>query len=184
MIVYMIRNKINGKMYIGLDRKDNKYRWKDHIRHSKKNPIQLIDKKIAQYGLNNFEYVELCKCKTISELKEKEKHFIKEFDTMVYNKKGYNLTSGGDGCFNFKMPLNKIHKGKNHYMYGKKHSKETNEKRSQSMKKHRANSINPFTLQKVRKKLSEIAKQRVGKSNPNYKHGKRCGISAKYNNKI
>jgi len=57
-VIYLIRNKINNKIYVGFDRFNNQFRWKDHIRHSKNNPIQLIDKKIKEYGLESFEYKE------------------------------------------------------------------------------------------------------------------------------
>lgn len=175
-IVYLITNALNNKKYVGLDR--NNTRWKEHLRRSRKNnPIQLIDRKIKQYGENNFNYKILCWCKTIYQLKKYEKFYIKLYDSLVINKRGYNLTEGGDGCKGFKMPIEKIRKGKLHHMFGKKQSKESNEKRSQKMKEVRKNTVNPFTLPHVRKILSNIAKNRTGSKNTNYKHGKRTGVN-------
>lgn len=76
-VIYLIRNKINGKKYIGIDRTNYQIRWKDHIRHSKKNAIQLIDKKISEYGLNNFEYKEIYRINSLKKLKQKEKYYLK-----------------------------------------------------------------------------------------------------------
>lgn len=176
MIVYLITNLKNGKRYVGLDRNKTK-RWPDHLRRSKlPKPVQLIDRKIAQHGRDNFMYEVLCECLTIEELKEREVYYIATLDTFVGNGKGYNLTLGGDGCVGFKMPEEKINKGEKHYMFGKKQPEETNRKRSETMKKVRANTVNPFTTPDVRRKVSEAAKKRTGKLNPNYKHGKRMKI--------
>jgi group I intron endonuclease len=178
-VIYLITNLLNGKKYIGLDVKNYQNRWKDHIRCSKEdNPKQLIDRKIRQYGLGNFEYKELFKSENIEELKEKEMFFIAFFDTLVYNRKGYNLTSGGDGCKNFKMPFDKIHKGAKHYMFGKKQPLESNIKRRETMRKVRKQQPNPFTFPEGRKKISELAKMRKGMLNPNFKHGRR--VNGKY----
>jgi group I intron endonuclease len=177
-IIYCITNLITNKKYIGIQMKNNQERWKDHIRHSKKNPSQLIDKKIAEYGLENFVYEEIFRTENINELKKKEQYFIKEFDTLVYNKKGYNLTSGGDGCVGFKMPFYKIHRGENHYLFGKHLSKEERNKRKMSMIGKNIGEKNGSKKPEVRLKISEKAKLRVGLLNPNYKHGRR--IDGKY----
>jgi len=173
-IIYCITNLINGKKYVGLDRNNARDRWKQHIRRSKgNNPKQLIDRKIRQYGLEKFKYEELFKSDNLEELKEREKYLIAFFNTLVYSGKGYNLTSGGDGCEGFKMPLNRIHKGENHYMFGKKQSLESNLKRQKTMREVRKKTVNPFTLPEVRRKISEFAKLRVGVLSPNYRHGRR-----------
>ena len=173
MIIYLIENKKNGKKYVGLSRYKNGIRWRDHVRRSKKEkPHQLIDRKIKEYGLDNFEYSVICERATIEELKEKEIHYISKLSTYVGTGKGYNLTFGGDGCFGFKMTPEQIAKmsGKNNHVYGKSHTEESNIKRSNTMKEHRKNSVNPFTLPAVRKVVSEYAKRRIGKLNSNYRH--------------
>ena len=93
-IVYCLTNVTNDKKYIGISLYDK--RLKDHIRRSKlEKPIQLIDKKIKQYGVRRFvfEIIERCDNEL---LKEKEIYYISKYDTIVMNKKGYNLTYGGD----------------------------------------------------------------------------------------
>ncbi|GAH34417.1 unnamed protein product [marine sediment metagenome] len=179
MIVYLIRNKINGKCYVGLDRNNNK-RWPGHLRRSKlPKPKQLIDRKIKQYGTSNFEYQTLKECNSIEDLKQWEVEYIKQFNSYVGNEAGYNLTLGGDGCFGFKMTQRQIEKNKgvNHYMHGKKQSLESNIKRSLSLKGKNAGDKNVFKRPEVRKKVSEFAKTRIGILNPNYRHGQRCKVS-------
>ncbi len=181
MIVYLIRNKLNGKCYIGLDRHNGNKRWKDHLRRSRlPSQIQLIDRKIKEYGEGNFEYQVLCECQTIRELKEQEVCFIKRYNSFVGNGHGYNLTLGGDGCFGFKMTQKQIarNKGGNHYFYGKKRTDEMKRQISLSMKGQNAGDNNVFKRPEIRAQLSELAKARIGKLNPNYRHGQRCGVNA------
>tara|TARA_Y100000310_G_scaffold132500_1_gene131516 strand:- start:311 stop:847 length:537 start_codon:yes stop_codon:yes gene_type:complete len=174
-IVYLITNKINGKGYVGMTTMGDS-RWKDHIRQSRKDvPLQLVDIKIKEYGIDNFDYEILEECKSWEELQKREIHWIDKLDTFVGNNGGYNKTLGGGGAHGFKMPVGKIQR----YWLGKKHSKKSNEKRSVAMKKYRANSVNPFTTERVRKKLSDVAKTRTGQKNGNYKHGNWVGVNKK-----
>ena len=173
MIIYKITNLINNKTYVGLDRNKNNSRWKQHKRRSKEsNPIQLIDRKIKQYGLQNFQYIILEKCNSIQELKNREIYYIKIHNSFVGNGEGYNLTYGGDGCQGFKMTQEQIAKnsGKNHYFFGKKRSKTEKLQISIAMKGKNVGDKNPFKLLSVRKKISEYAKKRIGKLNSNFKH--------------
>lgn len=174
MVIYLITNTKNGKRYVGLDRTPFQRRWKDHLRHAQVDAVQLIDRKIAEHGVEHFTYEEISTTDNIETLKAQEQRWIKELNTYVGNGKGYNLTLGGDGCLGFKMPPDKIRKGKSHYMHGKKQSAESNRKRSEAMKRVRAMTVNPFTLPEVRAKVSAHAKTRTGITNPNYRNGTRC----------
>lgn len=169
-VIYLLINKLNDKKYVGLDRYENK-RIKDHLRRSKEShPIQLIDKKIKEYGFNNFEYCVLAETNDIEELKKLEQYYILRLNTYVGNKCGYNLTLGGDGCVGFSMPEDKIHKGPNHYMFGKHWSEsEKNKRRIGMIGKNKGRKLS----QDAKNKISEKAKLRVRTLNPNYKHGRR-----------
>lgn len=176
-VIYVITNKKNGKKYVGLDRTDFQRRWKDHLRHACSDAVQLIDRKIAEYGAENFTYEEIFRAVELEELKESEKEHIRKLGTFVEYGNGYNRTLGGDGCEGFKMPSEKVHRGSGHYMFGRKQSPESNQKRSDAMKRVRAKTVNPFTTPEVRAKVSAHAKQRLGKRNPNYRNGNRCKSS-------
>jgi len=86
MIVYQIKNKINGKSYIGQHSSDEL--------GSYYGSGKLIKKAIQKYGVENFERIILEKCSSKEELNEREKYWIRKNNTIS---NGYNLTEGGTG---------------------------------------------------------------------------------------
>lgn len=100
--IYLIRNKINNKVYIGLS-VDIEERWQHHRslylkkdnNKEKNKPLYLAFNK---YGIENFDFQILEEC-SISELSEREKYYIKLYDCCILDgrNKGYNLTRGGEG---------------------------------------------------------------------------------------
>lgn len=94
--IYCITNKINNKKYIGLS-KDIYRRWGEHKRvpfcsTSREYNYPLYNA-IRKYGLENFSFVILEECDDLKLLKEKEKKWIKYYDSI---NNGYNLTEGGE----------------------------------------------------------------------------------------
>ena len=87
--IYKVTNKINGKVYIGQS-VDIGRRWRQHM--TAEDDI-YFHKAIQKYGVENFEWEVIEKCKK-SELDERESYWIEYYDS--YNK-GYNCTKGGDG---------------------------------------------------------------------------------------
>lgn len=95
--IYMITNKINNKKYIGQSINIEK-RWKDHIKMSlTDNSNNHFYSAIKKYGINNFNFSILEKCKK-EELNIREKYWINFYQTTDRNK-GYNATSGGDSHY-------------------------------------------------------------------------------------
>ena len=86
MIIYEIKNKINGKVYIGQHSSDELGTYWGSGK--------LIKRAIKKYGFENFERFILEKCSTKEELNEREKYWIIEKDSI---NSGYNLTEGGTG---------------------------------------------------------------------------------------
>lgn len=86
MIIYEIKNKINGKSYIG---QHSSNELGSYLGSGK-----LIKRAIEKYGIENFERTILEKCSNKEELNERERYWIKEKDTITT---GYNLTEGGTG---------------------------------------------------------------------------------------
>ena len=87
--IYKVTNKINGKVYIGQS-VDIGRRWRQHM--TAKDDI-YFHKAIQKYGIENFEWEVIEKCKK-SELDERESYWIEYYDSF---NKGYNCTKGGDG---------------------------------------------------------------------------------------
>lgn len=128
--IYGIRNKLNGKWYIGQTRrKDIRHRWLEHrtldVCKSKQTKINRAMKK---HGLQNFDFNIICICFDEA-LDEMEKIYVAKYDS--FGPRGYNLTAGGrDGkrSEEFKnMQSEKfkkagINKGTDNPMHGRKHT--------------------------------------------------------------
>ena len=100
--VYKVTNKENGKIYIGITSQGVTTRWFKHCSDGLYGNSNFpIHNAIRKYGKDNFqvEVIEVIENdKGYNFLKEREKYWIKEFDS--YNREvGYNLTLGGDGTF-------------------------------------------------------------------------------------
>lgn len=104
--IYMIRNKINGKVYIGQALKytgrvqlkwGTNGRWKSHIREAfqenAKDHCVHLNNALRFYGVEAFEVSTLCECMTTDEMNEKEAEYIELHNAMHPN--GYNLNYGG-----------------------------------------------------------------------------------------
>lgn len=88
MIVYKITNLENGKIYVGQTRRTLEERFKEHCQAD-----SAIGRAIRKHGKEKFKCEILETCKTLEELNEREKFWIKTFDCMI--PKGYNKTDGG-----------------------------------------------------------------------------------------
>jgi group I intron endonuclease len=133
--VYGVRNKCNGKRYIGQTKQQKpEKRWKGHICDSKRlDKNCILYAAMRKYGIENFEFEVLAQCKTQEDLDECEKTLIKQYNTCVLDKDnwGYNMTRGGQG-----RPEGLIRKserekqkrnnsGEKNPMHGRKQSPET-----------------------------------------------------------
>ena len=145
--IYMIKNKIDGKMYVGQAVNIEK-RW---TKHCGGYYDTYIDRAIKKYGKDNFELIVLRECEKDSDLLNKlEKHYIKKYNTFE-DKNHYNLTPGGD--FNpSKLP--EVRKKMSEARKGTHHSQETRKKMSETHK-------GKIFTQEHRKNLSEANKGRV-----------------------
>ena len=85
--IYQLKNKVNGKIYIGQSR-DIYDRWTRHkntafYKNGKDYDI-LLYKAIRKYGWDNFEKTILETC-TQEELDEKEQYYIEKFKSYDTN---------------------------------------------------------------------------------------------------
>lgn len=102
--VYYIKNKINGKMYIG-QTIHFKRRKRQHF--NREETCSALKRAFDKYGINNFEMLPIVTFKAINYkvckavLNELEKFYIAKYDTY---KNGYNSTTGGDGTPNIPRP--------------------------------------------------------------------------------
>lgn len=92
--IYIIRNTINSKVYIGQTKVSLKLRFQNHLSAARNNKDYVIGKAIRKYGEENF-YIELLEECTIEELNDREKYWISYFNS-TDNKFGYNMSIGGN----------------------------------------------------------------------------------------
>ena len=178
--IYILKNKINNKCYVGQTIQKINSRISQHVCWANNGGKQLISYAIKKYGIKNFE-IETIACSDEQEnLNRLECDIIQKFNSMVPF--GYNLKDGGHyGKYSeeSKLKMSKAHKGvnlskehrknigkslkgkcagKNHWAYGKKLSDETKKKMSESRmgRKH---------SESTKKKLSD---GKMGSKNPMY----------------
>lgn len=158
--IYMYTNKINWKRYVGQTNDFNR-RHKEHISSSynEKRKYQYnypFHRAIRKYGIENFKIQILAEnILTQEKMNEYEIFFIKRYNTLANNKKGYNVASGGlngnafagkteEEMNEWKQKISEAHKGKNHCEEtkqkiseshkGKKFSEESKQKMSEAKK--------------------------------------------------
>lgn len=90
--IYVIKNNINNKVYIG-QTITPRIRFNAHKNAARKNSPLLIHQAMRRYGVNNF-YFEILESQ-IEDYDEKEKYYIKMYNSFMPN--GYNMTEGGGG---------------------------------------------------------------------------------------
>ena len=122
-IIYMHRNKINNKVYIGQTCQDPSKRWdngKGYITSPK------FYKAIQKYGWDNFQHIILYTNLTLDEANLKEKELISQYKSNEDNF-GYNITSGGKNFRHSEETKQKIGEANSKSLKGKHWSKHQHE---------------------------------------------------------
>lgn len=93
--IYLIRNLVNGKGYVGQTIQTVPKRWIAHkscATHDRGNAVHAAMRK---YGTENFTCNEVVSCDSLL-LNDLERHYIKFYGTFAPTGHGYNLTEGGE----------------------------------------------------------------------------------------
>lgn len=91
--IYIIRNTVNSKVYIGQTRTSVDQRWKEHLRHARYGD-QIINRAMKKYGVDKF-YIETLEICDVELLDEREMYYIDLYDS-TDKFKGYNVSIGGN----------------------------------------------------------------------------------------
>jgi group I intron endonuclease len=100
--VYIATNKTNKKSYIGKTiglLESRKYHHEFDSENGNVKRSHYFHKAIRKYGSDNFEWGILFESENDNELCEKEKYYIKLYNS--HGTEGYNLTDGGEGTVGF-----------------------------------------------------------------------------------
>ena len=97
--IYLITNVANNKGYVGVTTKTLKKRFQQHCWDGQRRTRLVIHHAIKKYGKANFkiELLEELPDTTEEALFLREAHYIKEYDTLIDNGRGYNMAEYGGG---------------------------------------------------------------------------------------
>ncbi len=109
--IYIIKNKINDKVYIGQTKGTINKRWNGHKSRANKGSNLVIHSAMRLHGIENFN-IELLECvETLEEANKKEFELVNQFNSKCPN--GYNMVDGGNVEFlNATEPKSIQHKQK------------------------------------------------------------------------
>ena len=102
MQLYLVRNLINGKGYIGITKQKLYRRWSKHVTGGAKGEGFALAKAIHKYGVEQFTCTVLAEASTYEALRQLERDAIQEYNTFAPTGHGYNLTLGGEGALGAK----------------------------------------------------------------------------------
>jgi group I intron endonuclease len=175
----MIKNKINGKMYIGQTCKDDiNIRWKRHKQRRNSNECPNLYKAFRKYGIDTFDFKIICICfdKACDDL---EIHYISKYNTISPN--GYNLDGGGHinkvVHEDTRKKISEALTGKKHSyeriqkmrlaLIGFKHTEESKKKMSESRKGIKMSEQTKLNMSNGQKghAVTEYTKQQVADAN-------------------
>lgn len=183
--VYIHKNKINNKAYIGITSNDVKKRWKNGNGYKNNKHFHAS---IQKYGWDNFEHIIWQDNLSKNKAQEMEILLIALFDTTNPNN-GYNSSTGGEGSNGVKRSketkeklrknaIERFSNPENNPMFGKQHSDEAKRKMSLTRQGMYDGNKNPMygrtwwndstpqeKIDEWKRKKSEAAS---GDRNPNY----------------
>lgn len=90
--IYIIRNTVNSKVYIGQTKVSVQTRWQEHLRHARYGD-QVINKAMRKYGIDKF-YIETLEICSLDAIDYREMYYIDLYDS-TDKSKGYNVSIGG-----------------------------------------------------------------------------------------
>jgi group I intron endonuclease len=207
--IYLVKNKINGKVYVGKTQLSPEARFRQHCRDAFGKRAYYFQKAIKKYGADNFEITLLDVCDTSDKANKSEVYYIAKYDSKN-NEIGYNLTNGGDGVAGRKKSeaeieairqwmlersaiISKANSGKNNGNYGKpepmssriakgkkiSETKLTKPSRHIKLSDETKNKLRSISLNRLSEKISDDIKDEIVVA---YKTGKfvKRDLSEKY----
>lgn len=159
----MARNRVNGKLYVGLTSHGVEKRRAWHRNVALRKPKSVFEHAVKKYGIDSFDFTVVQECNSRLLLNQAERWWIACLDTLVH--KGYNRDIGGSGGFEWSA---ESRKKVSERMKGWNPSPETREKlrwaathkSAATREKLRIASTGKKHSEGVRARLSEKAKLR------------------------
>lgn len=107
-LIYLARNIVNGKCYVGQTAQTLSKRRNQHINNAGNGSTMMFHEAIRKYGIDNFEWEILDSCSDSKIVDSLESLYIAKYDTFGEN--GYNATINGQGSGRIKRnpPLRNV----------------------------------------------------------------------------
>lgn len=169
--IYLVRNKTNGKGYVGMTSGTLEQRKSVHVGHAKsldKTVHTAFIRALRKYGVDSFSWRVLIHEDDLTKLGDLERKYIKKHRTR--SPLGYNLTDGGEGNFGW-IPSKETREKLSKAFKGKKHTSERIEKMRKALKgrpipERRGVPLSPEHREKIRvalkgRKLPEEVKAKI-----------------------
>lgn len=156
--IYIHRNKINNKAYIGQTSQSVADRWG---RGSTYKPCPHFYRAIQKYGWDSFEHIVWATGLTLEQANQMEEHLIALFDT-TNPAWGYNVKKGGNNHSHSeetKRKLSEAAKNRNDEWREKQRQSHLGIKYSEEICEKRRKAVYCVELDKVFKSQSEAAKE-------------------------
>lgn len=128
--VYVHRNIINGKRYVGITSQKPEYRWNNGNGYRSN---KYFTSAIEKYGWDSFEHCVLYDFLTEKEAKSLEKKYITLWNTRD-REYGYNITEGGESTSGF-VPSKELREKWSKIRTGQKRSEETKRKLAEASRR-------------------------------------------------
>jgi group I intron endonuclease len=110
MIIYLVKNSVNGKSYVGQTIKPLKARWLQHLRDARNGSHYELHRAIRECGERSFECRVLAKADSTDQLKVLEEVHIREHNALSPN--GYNVYRSGRDCELVREKIGIAHTGR------------------------------------------------------------------------
>ena len=136
MLVYIYRNLLNNKVYVGKTAFSLRKRHNEHLAMARYRDKNYFHNALRKHGEKSFERCVVSYASSPEELDKMEAYFIRRYRANEPGH-GYNLTLGGDGCIpneTVRAKLRAARKGKPSPSKGKKWSAESRRRKSESLK--------------------------------------------------
>lgn len=108
--IYIIKNTVNNKLYIGQTKQTLRKRFIGHKNKSNNGSKPAIHCAMRLHGIENFNIELHYECETLEEVNQKEIDCIKQFNSIAPN--GYNILEGGNCVPHNVVPFTIQHKNK------------------------------------------------------------------------
>jgi len=153
MLVYIYRNLLNNKVYVGKTVHSLRRRHSEHLRTMRYGDKNYFHNALRKHGEKNFERCVISYASSPEELDRMESYFIQRYRANEPGH-GYNLTLGGDGGVPteaVRAKLRAARKGRPSPSKGKKWSLESRRRKSAAMKGKRTPNLVKASKERWRK---------------------------------